>query len=95
MVTTVWYRQGALRRTCSWCDGHGRMTMGWPENVSWDENAYPCSHCGGRGWVADARTVPRTSRRRIRPQESLVDSDEAAVPAPHCGGAVRVSSYQD
>jgi hypothetical protein len=22
------------------------MTLGWPENVSWDENAYPCSRYG-------------------------------------------------
>ena len=54
MVTTEWYRQGARRRACSWCDGHGRVTMGWPENVSWDANASPCSRCGARGWVADA-----------------------------------------
>jgi DnaJ-class molecular chaperone len=66
MVTTERFRQGAGRRACSWCDGHGRLTMGWPENVSWDENAYPCSPCGGRGWVADARRAPRASRRRQR-----------------------------
>jgi hypothetical protein len=66
MVTTERFRQGAGRRACSWCDGHGRLTMGWPENVSWDENASPCSPCGGRGWVAAARTAPRASRCRQR-----------------------------
>jgi DnaJ-class molecular chaperone len=67
MVTTEKSRQGTRRRACHLCDGHGRVTMGWPENVSWDENASPCSPCAGRGWVADARSAARTSRRRIRP----------------------------
>jgi DnaJ-class molecular chaperone len=60
MVTAEWYRQGAAQHACPCCGGHGRVTMGWPENVSWDENASPCSPCGGRGWVTDARTAPRT-----------------------------------
>jgi hypothetical protein len=46
MVTTEKYRQGAPRRACPYCDGHGQVTMGWPENVSWDENASPCSRYG-------------------------------------------------
>ena len=44
MATTEWYRPGAPRRPCPVCDGHGQVTMGWPENVSWDANASPCSH---------------------------------------------------
>jgi len=68
MATTEWYQQGAGRRACNHCDEYGRVTMGWPDNLFWDENASPCSHCGARGWVADARTAPRASRRRRRPQ---------------------------
>ena len=43
MLTTAWYRQGARQRACTYCGGHGQVTLGWPESVSWDENAYPCS----------------------------------------------------
>ena len=64
MVTIEKYRQGAPRRACPYCDGHDQVTMGWPENVSWDANAYPCFHCRVRGWVADASTAPRASWRR-------------------------------
>jgi DnaJ-class molecular chaperone len=64
MAATGWYQRGARRRACNYCDGYGQVTMGWPDNLFWDENASPCAPCGGRGWVADARTA----RRRRRPQ---------------------------
>jgi hypothetical protein len=68
MATTGWYQQGAGRRACNHCDGYGRVTMGWPDNLFWDENASPCSHCAARGWVADGRTAPGASRRRPAPR---------------------------
>ena len=46
MATTEWYRPGAPRRACPYCDGCGQLTMGWPEEVSWDANASPCSRYG-------------------------------------------------
>jgi hypothetical protein len=83
MLTTEWYRQGAPRRACPYCDGHGQVTMGWPENVSWDEDASPCSHyealrqltrrCGGQR--AEPAAVPRAppggaggADARVRPR---------------------------
>jgi hypothetical protein len=45
-VTTAGRGQGAPRRACPYCDGYGQVTMGWPENVCWNENAYPCSRYG-------------------------------------------------
>jgi hypothetical protein len=45
-VSTTERGPGAPRRACPYCDGHGQVTTGWPENVSWNENAYPCSRYG-------------------------------------------------
>jgi hypothetical protein len=64
-VTATGRGQGVRRRDCTYCDGCGQATMGWPDNLFWEEHASPC---GARGWIADARTAPGASRRRRRPQ---------------------------
>src|SRR5207248_1298762 len=69
-VTTPGRGQGALRRACPCCSGDGWMTLGWPDNVSWDDSPWICSCCAGRGWVEDDRTVHRHSGRRMGPRQS-------------------------